>query len=372
MYYFDHSATTPLLPEVIELMNHINKDVYGNPSSTYSIGRKSRSIIENARKQIAKSISARPEQIIFTSGGTEANNHVFWSLMGNSQNHIISNVIEHPAVTKVLGFLNQFGLEHELVGVNKNGVVSIDDINEAIIPETSLVSLMLANNEIGTLQPVQEIVELAKERGILVHTDAVQCLGKIKLDVSTLRVDYLSLSAHKFYGPKGVGILYVREPEKLSPMIIGGGQERNLRAGTENASSIAGMGLAAEIAANSLDKKAELLIELEEQFKSGLNKFFKNAIYNGNQSKKLPGLLNISFPRNRSDIIMTKLDRANIAVSNGSACGSGDIKPSPILSAIGLDDSMNLSTIRFSFGLSNTPQQINYLLNELESILIEK
>jgi len=370
MYYFDHSATTPLLPEVSELMDHINKDVYGNPSSIYSIGRESRSIIENARKQIARSISARPEQIFFTSGGTEANNHVFWSLINNSQSHIVSNVIEHPAVTKVLEFLNPLGLEHELVSVNEDGIVSVDDINKAIKPETSLISLMLANNEIGTLQPVEEIVEIAKERDILVHTDAVQCMGKIEIDVSTLRVDFLSLSAHKFYGPKGVGVLYVREPKKLSPLIIGGGQEKNLRAGTENISAIAGMGLAAETSVNSLDKKVVALIEFEEQFKSGLNKVFKKAIFNGNQSKKLPGLINVSFPGNRSDIIMTKLDRASIAVSNGSACGSGDIKPSPILSAIGLDDSMNLSTIRFSFGASNTPQQIDYLLTELKSILI--
>ena len=372
MYYFDHSATTPLLPEVSELMDHVNKDIYGNPSSIYSIGRKSRSIIENARKQIAESISAKSEQIIFTSGGTEANNQVFWSLINKDKNHVVSNVIEHPAVIKVLEFLENLGLDHDLIDVRKDGIISVDDISKAIKPETCLISLMLANNEIGTLQPVEEIVSIAKERDVLVHTDAVQCLGKIKVDVSSLGVDFLSLSAHKFYGPKGIGILYVKNPEKFSSLIIGGGQEKNLRAGTENISAIAGMGLAAETITSSLDKKTASLIKFEQQLKNGLNNFFKNTIYNGNQSKKLPGLVNISFPGNRSSIIMKKLDRADIAVSNGSACGSGDIKPSPILSAIGLDDSMNLSTLRFSFGSSNTSQQVDYLLNELESILIKE
>jgi len=366
MYYFDHSATTPLLPEVSELINDINREIYGNPSSVYSSGRKSRSIIENARNQVANSISANPEQIIFTSGGTESNNHVLWSLLNNNHSHVVSNKIEHPAILKVLHFLSQYGLKYDLVGVMSDGIVSIEEIEKAILPDTSLISLMLANNEIGTIQPIKDVVEIAKKYNVLVHTDAVQCLGKMEVNVLDLGVDFLSLSAHKFYGPKGVGILYAKDPKKLSSLIIGGGQERGLRAGTESISAIAGMGLAAEHCVESLSEKRELLIKLEKKLKSGINKFHKKAIYNGNQSKKLPGLINISFPKNQSNIIMAKLDRDGIAISNGPACGSGDVKPSPVLSEIGLDNQTNLSSLRFSFGSTNTGEEVDYLLNKLE------
>ena len=370
MYYFDHSATTPLLPEVSELINDINRETYGNPSSVYSSGRKSRSFIENARNQVANSISANPEQIIFTSGGTESNNHVLWSLLNKNHRHVVSSTIEHPAILKVLHFLKQYGLKYDLVGVLSDGTVSVEEIEKAVLPETSLISLMLANNEIGTIQPIKDVVEIAKKYNVLVHTDAVQCLGKIDVNVLDLGVDFLSLSAHKFYGPKGVGILYVKDPKKLSSLIIGGGQERGLRAGTESISAIAGMGLAAENCVESLNEKQKLLIKLEKQLKSGINKFYKKAIYNGNQSKKLPGLVNISFPKNQSTIMMVKLDRDGIAISNGPACGSGDIKPSPVLSEIGLDDQTNLSSLRFSFGSTNTDQEVDYLLSKLELNLI--
>ena len=371
MYYFDHSATTPLLPEVSELINNINREIYGNPSSVYSLGRKSRSIIENARNQVANSISANPEQIIFTSGGTESNNHILWSLLKSNRNHVISNKIEHPAILKVLHFLNQYGLKHDLVGVLSDGIVSVEEIEKAILPETSLISLMLANNEIGTLQPVKEVVGIAKKNSILVHTDAVQCLGKIDVNVLDLGVDFLSLSAHKFYGPKGIGVLYVKDPKQLSSLIIGGGQERGLRAGTESISAIAGMGLAAEYCVKSLNRKRKLLLKLENQLKSGINKFYKEAIYNGNQSKKLPGLINISFPKNQSAIMMAKLDRDGIAISNGPACGSGDVKPSPVLSEIGLDNQTNLASLRFSFGSTNTEKEVDFLLNKLELNLVK-
>ena len=371
MYYFDHSATTPLIPEVSELINGINREIYGNPSSVYSSGRESRSIIENARNQVANSISANPEQIIFTSGGTESNNHVLWSLLNNNHRHAVSNKIEHPAILKVLHFLSQYGLKYDLVGVLSNGIVSVEEIEKAILPETSLISLMLANNEIGTIQPIKDVVEIARKYNVLVHTDAVQCLGKMEVNVLDLGVDFLSLSAHKFYGPKGVGILYAKDPKKLSSLIIGGGQERGLRAGTESISAIAGMGLAAEHCVRSLSGKRELLIKLEKRLKSGINKFYKRAIYNGNQFEKLPGLINISFPKNQSNIMMAKLDRDGIAISNGPACGSGDVKPSPVLSEIGLDKETNLSSLRFSFGSTNTDEEVDYLLNKLELNLIK-
>ena len=370
MYYFDHSATTPLFPEVTKLMNTLNENIYGNPSSIYSAGRKSRSIIEEARNQIAQSISSKPEQIIFTSGGTEANNQVLWSIVNESKKHIISNRIEHPAVTKVLKYLKSFGINYELVEVKKDGIVCVDTIIAAIKSNTSLISLMLANNELGTIQPLKEVVEYANKNNIMVHTDAVQCLGKMNVDVTSLGIDFLSLSAHKFYGPKGIGALYVKNPKKINALIIGGSQEKDLRAGTENISAIAGMGLAAELSTTSLNQKIKSLQTLETQFKDGLNDFFNNAVFNGNQFKKLPGIVNVSFPNFRSDKMMIQLDRKNIAVSNGSACGSGSIKPSKVLSAIGLNENINLSTLRISFGKSNNKEQVEYLLNSLKSILI--
>ena len=372
MYYFDHSATTPVHSEVSELMDSIQSTIYGNPSSIYSAGQKAKSVIENARRQIADSISVEPEQIIFTSGGTESNNQVIWCILQNQKKHVISNDIEHPAIIKVLEFLKPLGLDHTLIKVNSDGIVPSNNVIKAINPQTSLISLMLANNEIGSIQPVKAVVDIAYENNIMVHSDAVQCMGKMELDITSLGVDFLSLSAHKFYGPKGIGILYVKEPKNISSLIIGGGQEMGFRAGTENVASIAGMGLAAELATASIDKHINSLLEFEKQFKTGLKIFFPNAIFNGDQVNKLPGLVNVSFPKYQSDILMAKLDRVNIAISNGSACGAGDIKPSPILSAIGVEDTMNLSTLRFSFGSSNTPEQIDYLLNQLESILTLK
>ncbi|MBI89612.1 MAG: cysteine desulfurase NifS [Candidatus Marinimicrobia bacterium] len=370
MYYFDNSATTPIHPRVSELMNDINIRIYGNPSSTYKIGKNARSIMENARIQIAKAISAEPNQILFTSGGTESNNQVLWSMIQQKRKHIVSSTIEHPAITRVLKFLITYGLNHNLADVNEDGIISIDSINKNLNNDTILISLMLANNEIGTIQPLEQVISIAHNQKIMVHTDAVQCLGKIKLNVSKLKVDFLSLSAHKFYGPKGIGVLYARHPEKLYPLILGGGQENNLRAGTENVSLIAGMGLAAEISTELLNEKNTMVEKIEQQFKSGLKTFFPKAQFNGCQSKKLPGIVNVSFPGNKSNILMAKLERVGIAVSNGSACGSGDIKPSPVLSSIGLNKETNLSTLRFSFGIFNTKEQVDFLLSNLKSILV--
>ena len=368
MYYFDHSATTPVHPDVLDLMHSIQKDVYGNPSSVHSQGREARSLIETARKRVAKAIGAIPNQIIFTSGGTEANNQVFWSLLNQNNIHVVSDTIEHPAVLKVLSEMKIHGIDYDLVKVNKNGRISIADIESAIQDNTGLISIMLANNEMGTIQPIKEVVSLAHKNNILVHSDAVQCLGKMSLDVNELGVDYLSLSAHKFYGPKGIGILYFKNKDSLSSLMIGGGQEIGLRAGTENIASIAGMGLAAELVTNQLNHHINELTSFETHFKSELKTIFPNAIFNGDAANKLPGLVCVSFPGYRSDILMAKLDRANFAVSSGSACGSGNIKPSRVLSEMGVKDETNISTLRFSFGASNTLEEIDLLLSELTNI----
>ena len=369
MKYFDHSATTPIHPQVISLMNSKQMELYGNPSSIHLHGQKSRAWLNTARKKIARSINAKKEQIIFTSGGTESNNQVLWSQIYNDKKHIITSSIEHPAITKTLQVLESFGLSHSLINVNTDGIVCIDQIQNLICKDTGLISIMLANNEIGTIQPIKQIAELTKKKGVLLHTDAVQCLGKMELDVIDLGVDFLSLSAHKFYGPKGVGILYVKNPKYLKPLIIGGDQESGLRGGTENLISIIGMGLAAEIASSNIEMNIKHLSKLEKQFKSGLKNLNKNIFFNGNQSKKLPGLISTSFSGHKSNILIIKLDQANMYVSNGAACGSGNITPSNVLKALGHDNLRNLSTLRFSFGKINSSKDIISLINQLEKII---
>ena len=368
--YFDHSATTPIHSDVQNLINIIQKEVYGNPSSTYAPGKNARLLLEKSREQVAKSINTTPAKIIFNSGGTEANNHVLWSMLGSNKNHVISNEIEHPAVTKVLQTLNNFGVESCLVKVNKHGFINFSELESKIKKNTGLISIMLANNEIGTIQPVEKVVKIAKKHGILVHTDAVQCLGKMSIDVQRLGVDFLSLSAHKFYGPKGVGALYAKNPKILKPLITGGNQEGSLRSGTENIPYIAAMGLASEIATKSLKKNISHIQSLEKQFKQKLQSNFRNIIFNGSQSQKLPGLISTSFPGFNSDILIIKLDREKIYVSNGSACGSGLVKPSHVLEAIGLDESTNLSTLRFSFGISNNFEEIETLIHILKNKIL--
>lgn len=369
--YFDHSATTPVHPDVQNLINTTQKEIFGNPSSTYFPGQKARLLLEKSREQVAKSINTIPAKIIFNSGGTESNNHVFWSMLGNKKNHVISNEIEHPAVTKVLQKLKKFGLDHCLIKVDKNGFINLNELESKIKNNTGLISIMLANNEIGTIQPIEQVVKIAKKHGILVHTDAVQCLGKMSVDVQKLGVDFLSLSAHKFYGPKGVGALYAKNPKILEPLIIGGSQEKSLRAGTENIPYIAAMGLASKLATKSLKKNIVHLKFLEKLFKQKLQNQFKNLIFNGSQSQKIPGLISVSFPSFSSNVLIIKLDREEIYVSNGSACGSGIVKPSHVLTAIGLDESTNLSTLRFSFGISNNLEEIETLMHILKDRILK-
>ncbi len=371
MNYFDHSATTPIHPEVLDLVHSIQKNVFGNPSSIHRLGRKARSLIEISRKQIAKAINSDPTQLIFTSGGTEANNQVLKSFNQSEKNHVVTNPIEHPAILKVLTTISSQKISFGLVPVNEKGRVSVSEIESKIQEKTGLISVMLANNEVGTVQPIKEIVSLANQNGVRVHTDAVQCLGKMPVDVKDLGVDFLSLSAHKFYGPKGIGVLYFKNKDALSPFMLGGGQESGLRAGTENIAAIAGMGLAAELATDGLGNHITELKSFEAQFKSGLLSFFPNAIFNGDIINKLPGLVNVSFPGHRSDILLAKLDRSGFFVSSGSACGAGAVKPSPVLSAMGLADEINISTLRFSFGSSNNSEQVESLLSELQTILTD-
>ena len=365
MLYFDHSATTPIHPIVLDKMNSISQNHFGNPSSIHASGRKSKSIIENARRIIAESIQASPNEIIFTGSGTEANNSVLWSLIYEKNKHVITSSIEHPAILKVLDSIEPFGITYTKLPVNKFGEVNPKALEEVIKDDTGLISIMMVNNEVGTINPINELIKITEKKNIPFHSDAVQALGKTPLSVKDIRADYLSFSSHKFYGPKGVGFLYKKKKSKLNPIIIGGGQESQFRAGTENISGIVGLSEAVRLSAQNLDKRILHLKKLESEFKSKLSHYSSNIVFNGHPKKHVPGVVSTSFPGKRSDILLAELDREQIEVSSGSACGSGSIKPSFVLEEMGISESQNTSTIRVSFGRGNTLEDVNVLVNAL-------
>ena len=370
MLYFDHSATTPIDTDVQSLMSELNQNIYGNPSSTYDLGRKAKHAIEIARRQFADSINCEPKEVIFTGGGTESNNMVLWNVVHQKRKHVITSSIEHPAVLLVLKELEKFGVEHTIVSVDKNGCVNPDDIKNNITSDTGLISIMMANNEVGTIEPIKNIANIAKEYDILFHSDAIQMLGKLPIDVKRLNIDMMSFSAHKFYGPKGVGALFIKSGITIKPMIVGGSQEKNLRAGTENISGIAGLGLAAEIANRALDQNFTHLLDLENHFRNRIMEKNVDLIFNGFDKNHLPGLINLTIPNISSDLLLIHLDKEGIAISNGSACSSGTISPSPVLKAMGISDKNNLESIRISFGKHNTINEVNKLVESIRSSII--
>tara|TARA_X000001036_G_scaffold133393_1_gene126228 strand:+ start:3076 stop:4209 length:1134 start_codon:yes stop_codon:yes gene_type:complete len=370
MLYFDHSATTPIDADVQSLMSELNQNIYGNPSSTYDLGRKAKHAIEIARRQFADSINCEPKEVIFTGGGTESNNMVLWNVVHQKRKHVITSSIEHPAVLLVLKELEKFGVEHTIVSVDKNGCVNPDDIKNNITSDTGLISIMMANNEVGTIEPIKNIANIAKEYDILFHSDAIQMLGKLPIDVKRLNIDMMSFSAHKFYGPKGVGALFIKSGITIKPMIVGGSQEKNLRAGTENISGIAGLGLAAEIANRALDQNFTHLLDLENHFRNRIMEKNVDLIFNGFDKNHLPGLINLTIPNISSDLLLIHLDKEGIAISNGSACSSGTISPSPVLKAMGISDKNNLESIRISFGKHNTINEVNKLVESIRSSII--
>ena len=365
MLYFDHSATTPIHPDVQLLINELNKDIYGNPSSVHAAGRKAKYVIETARKQIASSINCDPKEIIFTGGGSEANNLVLWNMIYRNRKHVVTSSIEHPAILTVLKQLESLSITHTIVPVNKYGCVNPEDIDSAIKDDTGLISIMMANNEVGTVEPLQDIAKIAKKHNVLLHSDGVQVLGKLPIDVQKLGVDMMSFSAHKFYGPKGVGALYIKEGIAMKPLIVGGSQEKSLRAGTENIGGIAGLGCAAELVTKDLSNVGHSLTELETQFKTKFSKQHPKIIYNGFEDNHLPGLINLTIPGIASDLLLIHLDSEKIAVSSGSACSAGTISPSPVLKAMGISDKQNLETIRISAGRDNTSLEVNQLVETM-------
>lgn len=370
--YLDHAATTPVKREVLEAMLPCFSEKFGNPSSIYSIGRESRKALDEARDQVANAIGAQPKEIYFTSGGSESDN---WALKGvayankSKGNHIITSSIEHHAIHNACKYLENDGFEITYLPVDSNGLISIDDLKEAIRPATTLISIMFANNEIGTIQPIKEIGKVAREKGIYFHTDAVQAMGNIPINVDDLDIDLLSLSAHKFYGPKGIGALYVRKNVKITSFIQGGGQEKGRRAGTENVAGIVGLGKAIELAVQNLDSYNSKLLHLRDKLIKNVMERIPFVRLNGDPVRRLPGNVNFSFEFIEGESLLLMLDMKGIAASSGSACSSGSLDPSHVLLAIGLSHETAHGSLRLTIGDDNTEEHINYVLEVLPPIV---
>jgi len=372
--YLDHAATTPVLPEVIKEINKCFIKFYGNASEPHYPGRKAKEILENSRGIIAGVLGALPSEITFTSGGTESNN---LALIGCAEayqkkgNHIITSEIEHPAVIMPLKTLAKKGFRITYLPVDKFGIIDPGALKKELTEKTILVSVMHANNIVGTIQPIEEIGKILKEKNILFHTDAVQTFCSIKTKVNKLGVDLLSISGHKIYGPKGVGALYVRKGTKILPYIHGGGQEQGRRSGTENIPGIAGLAKAAEINFKMLNRKAYNLEKLRNYIKEQVLERIDGVIFNGHPSKRLPGNCNFSFKYIEGEAIVLRLDNTGIAVSSGSACSSSSTKPTHTLIAMGLSNQEAFGSLRITLGFENTRDEIDYFLNELEKTVKE-
>ncbi len=367
--YMDHGATTPLREEVLEAMLPFLKEKYGNPSSIHSFGREVRQAVDAARETAAQVLGAEPAEIYFTSGGTESNNI---ALRGTAKlkgkGHIITSSIEHHAVLDVCKDLDEQGFKVTFIPVDRHALVDPRAVQEAITPETFLISVMAANNEVGTIQPIKEIAALARERGILVHTDAVQIVGQLPLNVKELQVDFLSLSAHKINGPKGIGAFYVRKGAAVSPIYRGGGQERKLRPGTENVAGIIGLARALELAAGELPEKADRLQALRDRLIKGLLEI-EDVELNGHPEQRLPGNVNVSFRYIEGESLLLSLDLQGVAGSSGSACTSGSLDPSHVLMAMGMDHETAHGSLRLTLGLGNTEEEVDYVLGVLPPIV---
>lgn len=370
--YFDHAATTSVKPDVLEAMLPYFTEKYGNASSIYSLGRENKKAIDDAREKVAKALNALPKEIFFTSGGTEADN---WALEGIAfanqakGKHIITTNIEHHAILHTCKFLEKQGFEVSYVPVDNKGIVHVEDIEKAVRPDTILISIMFANNEIGTIQPIKEIGALAKEKEIYFHTDAVQAIGNIPIDVKDMNIDLLSLSGHKFYGPKGVGVLYIRDGVRISPMIHGGGQERGKRASTENVAGIVGLGKAIELATENVEQYNIKLMKLRDRAIKEILEKIPYSRLNGDEKNRLPGNVNISFEFIEGESILLMLDMKGICASSGSACTSGSLDPSHVLLAIGLPHEIAHGSLRLTFGEENTDSDLDYLLETLPPII---
>ena len=370
--YLDHAATTPTHPEVVKAMLPFFVDAFGNPSSIHSYGQEARGAVEEARIKVAELIGARSEEIIFTSGGTEADNYALkGAAFANEHkgNHIITTPIEHHAVLEVCKFLERSGSKITCLPVDKYGLVDPDDVKRVITDRTVLISVMHANNEVGTIEPVEEIGRIAREAGVYFHSDAVQTVGHIRVNVDELRVDLLSISGHKFYGPKGVGALYVRKGTKLVSLMHGGEHEKGHRAGTENVPGIVGLGKAAELAGQEIGKEAERLARLRDHLVGGLVEKIDHIRFNGHPTRRLPNNVNVSVDFVEGESMLLNLDLEGICASTGSACSSANLEPSHVLLALGLAPEQAHGSLRFTFGRENTEADAVRVLEVLPGIV---
>ena len=370
--YFDNSATTRIKEDVLNEMFPYLSVEYGNPSSLYSIGRGARKAVEEARKRVASLINCKPEEIYFTSCGSESDNTALKSIAYTNikkGKHIITSKIEHPAILNSCKNLESKGFEVTYLDVDKDGFVNLETLKNSIRKDTILISVMFANNEIGTIEPIKEIAKIAHQNNILFHTDAVQAVGNIPVDVQEMGIDMLSLSGHKIYAPKGVGALYVKKGIEFERFMDGGHQEKNKRSGTENVAQIVALGKAAEIAEKNIDEYQKKLADLRDYFLNEIKQKVPNIHINGTMENRLPGNINISFEGISSEEILYKLDEFGICASGGSACSSGDASPSPVLTAIGVPSELAKSAVRFTFGDFNTKDDVDYLVDVLVKIL---
>jgi cysteine desulfurase len=371
--YLDHNATTPVDPVAAQAMIGALQDLFGNASSVHYYGQRAKAAIDAARSAVAELIGAEPSEIIFTSGGTEADNFairgVAEALEGTGRKHLITCGIEHEAVLNTFKALAKRGWKTTVLPLDQTGVLVPDRLREAMTDDTALVSVMHANNEIGTIQPIAELAAIAHGRGALFHTDAVQSTGKIPVSVRALGVDLLAMSAHKFYGPKGAGALWVKRGVRLSPFLSGGKQERNRRAGTENVPGVIGMGVAAQRAMQKMEVEGERLSALRDRLEAGILAAVPNTEVNGARDARVPNTTNISFDRIEAESLLIALDLEGVAVSTGSACSSGTLEPSHVLKAMNLSSHRAQNSIRFSLGVTNTDEQIDHVLSILPRVV---
>lgn len=377
--YLDHTATTPLDPRVLEAMQPYFTDTFANASSVHWYGRQAKSALERAREVIAKAIGAQSGEVFFTSGGTESNNFAMQgaagSMQGKGKTHIITSAAEHHAVLEPCEHLGKHGFNVDVLPVDQHGIVEPDTIKKALTPETFLVSIMHANNEVGSISPVAEIATLAHESGALMHTDAVQSFGKVPVNVEELGVDLMTLSAHKMYGPKGIGALYIKRGTEINPLLFGGGQERGKRPGTENIPLAVGFARAVELAMNAMADEAIRLRRLSDLLQEKVTASIPAAILNGHPSHRLPHVLNISFDSTllpiEGEMLLMNMDLHGIAVTSGSACTSGSMQPSHVLLAMGRDGKTAKATLRFAFGRNNAVEDVEYVMASLKEVLAQ-
>ncbi|HCX04766.1 MAG TPA: cysteine desulfurase NifS [Clostridiales bacterium] len=370
--YFDNAATTRVKDEVIEEMQKYYSELYGNPSSIYNFGQLAKKAVENSRVKVARLLNSNPDEIYFTGGGSEADNWAIKGILSANEkkgNHIITTKIEHHAILHTCEYLEKKGAEVTYLDVDENGLVDIKQLEESIKDNTVLISIMFANNEIGTVQPIKEIGEIAKKHDIYFHTDAVQAVGNEVIDVKDMNIDLLSLSAHKIHGPKGVGALYIKKGTRIHNLIHGGAQEKNKRAGTENVPGIAGLGKAADIAYNNFDQKREKLIKLRDRLIEKIDKEIPECQLNGHREKRLPGNVNFSFKYIEGESLLLYLDMEGISASSGSACTSGSLDPSHVLMSIGLPHEIAHGSLRLSLSDYNTEEDVDYTVEKLINVV---